>query len=106
MTTTLRIAHEDWEKMATASLEGMIIENGKHFENLSPNTEIILEIEQTPLWWREKNGGPNVLIMQEYTPMCIIESIINLMDKGHKITVREVLQEMPLPLAARKEPTE
>jgi hypothetical protein len=88
MSTTLRIAHEDWEKFATASLEGMLV--GKGLAIMPDDKDIILEIEQTSFGWKQNNNGPMVLLIPEHTPMCLIESIIHLMEKGYKITVNEI----------------
>lgn len=88
MPTTLRITHDDWERMATASLEGMLITKG--LATKIDDKDITLEIEQTSFVWKSQHGGPEVLLIPEHTPMCLIQSIISLVEKGYKITVREV----------------
>ena len=84
-TRILRISLTDWEHFATATLEGVLLGNDyKIPEN------IVLEVEQTSMGWKLGNGGPESIVLMEYTPMCLIESILSLTRMGKKITVVEV----------------
>jgi hypothetical protein len=85
--TTLRIKRSDWERFATSSLEGLLMGAGLH-----PNDDVTLEIEQTSLAWRTEHGGPDLLLVPEYVPMCILESVIKLIGMGCKVSIVEITE--------------
>jgi len=81
----LRIKHSDWEKMASGSIEGIALMSG-----WDGKSDLILEIEQTTSRFRRANGGPEYIIVPEYTPWCILESVVRMTNLGVKITFESV----------------
>jgi len=98
MPLAIRLTHKDWETMGSHSLEGIIISRCPPLlvdTFLCQDAEIILEIEQTSFSYRDEEHGPLQMIIPEFVPLCLIESIISLMQKGLKITVKEISVDFP-----------
>jgi hypothetical protein len=81
----LQISKKDLETMGSNSLQGMI------YNKLGCNVskEIRIEFEQTSLGWRAEHNGPEGVIIPEYVPWCLCESIVNLMNSGYKLEIGE-----------------
>lgn len=86
---TLRLDEKGLQSLATASITGRVMTMNN---NNLPN-EIVLEFPQTSLSWREKNGGPNEIILYEYNILCLVENLVSLIGEGVKISVREVIED-------------
>jgi hypothetical protein len=83
----IRINQRFLESCATATLIGTVVKDG---EPLTSVTKVVLEFEQTSLWWRQAHGGPDSLIVPEYTIGCLIEDVLSLQARGIIVECRDV----------------
>ncbi len=79
---TINITKQMLEAIASHSLEGILYDQG-----VREPCELTLSFQQSSLSWRELNDGPEALIMPEYVPMCLCESIVNLIKQGFKVSI-------------------
>jgi hypothetical protein len=82
---TLQISKKDLETMGSNSLQGMI------YNKFKPDVpkELRIEFEQTSLGWRTEHNGCDNIIIPEFVPWCLCESIVNLMNSGYKLEIGE-----------------
>lgn len=78
----IEIGKEFWETCGQSSLQGYLYERGA----VTPGP-LTLVFKQTSFGWRQQNGGPDMYIVPEFMPYCLIESILNLVANGYKIDV-------------------
>ena len=74
---------KDFELFATGTLEGKLYNRG-----LVAKETIEITFIETSLKWRRKNGGPDQVIVNEYIFSCLSDSIVKLMNNGHKIQIK------------------
>jgi len=76
------------ETIATGSLTGLVITamNEKGHSYYLPE-HVTLRFPQTSLEWRLKNGGPDNIVVPEYTIPCLLSSVLNLISKGVKLNI-------------------
>lgn len=70
------------ETCGTSSLEGLLLAGGI----LEPEP-VTLCFHQTSYAWRKEHGGPDIYLMPEFAPYCLIDSVLKLTAKGFKITL-------------------
>ena len=79
---TIEITKEFLETYGTASLQGTLAS----LEVYDP-TLIVLRFPQTSYSWRKANGGPDIYMMPEFVPFCLLESVLTLMSRGYTFRV-------------------
>lgn len=72
------------ETCGTASLEGALYEEGI----VKPQV-VLLQFEVSP----PTKGGPDILLMPDFAPACLVKSIVNLCEKGYKFKVEQCVTE-------------
>lgn len=70
------------ETCGSASLQGRLYECG-----VNGPQQITLRFKQTSYAWRQENKGPELYIIPEFVPFCLIESVLKLVEQGYKIDV-------------------
>ena len=81
---TIKISKQALENLGSNSLQGLI------FRELGEiPKELRIEFEQTNIGYRKEHNGPDNIIIPEFVPMCLCESIISLMNQGIKIEIGE-----------------
>lgn len=78
----IEIGKEFLETCGTASLQGLLYERG-----VTGPQPITLRFKQTSYAWRQENKGPELYIMPEFVPYCLIESVLKLVESGYKVDV-------------------
>lgn len=76
----IEIGKEFWETCGQTSLQGYLYERGA----VAPGP-VTLVMKQTPYSWRQQHGGPEIYLVPEFMPYCLIESILSLVESGYKI---------------------
>jgi hypothetical protein len=69
----IKISKKALETFGSNSLEGHIM---NEFNELPK--ELRIEFEQTSIGWRREHGGPDSIIIPEFVPMVLCESILYL----------------------------
>lgn len=84
--TKMRISKKQLETIGSASITGMLLT-----QKIIPNErmEIVLEFEQSSRELKEKNNGPDLIIIPEHVVMCICDDIVSLMARGYRVTITE-----------------
>lgn len=72
-------------KLASASLEGCMLNAGILTGDTSEEIEILFE--ESNLEQCRKNNGPELLICPDYTFGCLAESILDLCQRGYKLKI-------------------
>lgn len=68
---------KEWlEKCGTASLQGALYQEG------------IREPQLVPLWFEQSRPEPDLIIMPDFVPACLVESIVSMMKKGYDFEIR------------------
>jgi hypothetical protein len=80
----IEINHEFFEAFGTGTLSGHIAKAGIPLAEVK---EVELVFHDTSMKYRHKNGGPHLLIMPEYVPLCFLEDIFRLQELGIKFTL-------------------
>lgn len=78
----IEIGKEFLETCGSASLQGLLYERG-----VTGPQPITLRFKQTSSGWRHGNNGPDLYIMPEFSPYCLVESVLKLVAAGYKIDV-------------------
>jgi len=76
----IRISKADLERIGDCSLEGALAK-----EELFPPKDVIILFEQTSPSFRQRNDGPEEIIITEYVPMCLCRSICTLIQRGYNV---------------------
>ncbi len=84
----IHLTKRDLETIGTRSLEGLLLKN-----NMAKPAPITIRFQQSSTGWRQSNGGPEPLIIPEYVPMCLCESIVNLQAQGFTVTIEPFIQD-------------
>lgn len=82
MGTKINITKEFLETCGDNSLQGLLLGAGA----TTPGP-ITLFFPQTSYAWREKNGGPDIYMLPEFAPYCLLKSVISLIEHGYKISL-------------------
>jgi hypothetical protein len=72
----------EFERMGSGSLVGRVATS-------FPPSEVTIKFEQTSLYWRKANNGPEEIIVPEYLPMCLCGDIVELIRLGYNLTIDE-----------------
>lgn len=72
------------ETCGTASLEGALYEAGIMEPQL-----VVLSFERSPL----TDKGPDLLLIPDFAPACLVQSIVNLCAKGYKFKVEQYVSQ-------------
>lgn len=72
------------EFMGTGSLTGYLMKAGI----IPTNEPIKLLFQQSSFEYKRTHNGSDIII-PEFSPMCMAESLINLIEKGYKIIIGE-----------------
>jgi len=83
MTHTLIIDKKFLETLGSHSLEGKIFD----LCNGIPKDILELQFLESSQSWRDENGGPNEIIINEFVPFCLVESVLNLIRMGVKLQI-------------------
>ena len=75
----VEITKEFLETCGTASLQGLLLNKG-----ITGPCNIFLRFKQTSYAWRQENGGPELYIMPEFAPYCLLESVLRLVSQGYR----------------------
>lgn len=67
------------ETIGTGSILGLLLEQWQ--EGKLPN-KVVLEFPQSSLEKRRKTGGPEALLVWEYTIPCILKDVLRLIEMG------------------------
>jgi hypothetical protein len=86
---TIRISKKDLETVGSHFLWGLIANKMVSGEWKEMPKEVRFEFEQTSLTWRADNGGPEVIGLIEYVPMCLCDDVASLCARGIKIEIGE-----------------
>jgi hypothetical protein len=78
----IEIDKEFLETCGTASLQGLLL--GKGVTGPQP---ITLRFKQTSYAWRQKNNGPELYLVPEFAPYCLVESVLRLVEQGYKVNI-------------------
>lgn len=78
--TTVNLNKDFFETCGTNSLEGALAAAGI----MEPQT-VKLRFRQTSYAWRQQNGGPDLYIVPEFVPLCLIDSVLRLSARGFKL---------------------
>lgn len=88
MVFTLFLDFNSYEGMGTHSLLGRFL------EEVEQRGKTLTDIEEIEIIFRastneelRKRGGPEILLMPEFTPICLIKDILTLME-SYKVTLR------------------
>jgi len=81
---TIKISKQILENIGSNSLQGLIF---KEFEDIPK--ELRIEFEQTSIEYRKGHNGPDDIILPEFVPMVLCESIVSLTNQGIKIEIGE-----------------
>lgn len=81
---TFRISKKLLETIASASLRGLLWEAGI---TISDDRELHLEFETFTLQQCRQNDGPDLVIIPEYVPMCLLECVLSFIKNGWTVTV-------------------
>ena len=87
---TIRLDEELLQGVGSSSITGRVVTE-MSYKGLPD--EIVLEFPQSSTRWREENGGPNQIILNEYNVLCLIEDLLSLIGHGVKISVQEVVED-------------
>ncbi len=82
------LSKRDLETIGTRSLEGLLLKHG-----MAEPGPITIRFQQSSTGWRQSNGGPEPLIIPEYVPMCLCESIVNLQRQGFTVTIEHFIKD-------------
>lgn len=80
---TVRLTKDDLEKFGSSSLTGRLAKLG----TIRP-CPLVVEFEESSAGWRERNDGPEIVLIPEYVPACLCEDVLALTGRGFTITVR------------------
>jgi len=68
---------KEWlETCGTASLQGCLYEKG------------IFEPQKVTLWFEQARPEPDLIIMPDFVPACLVQSVVDLTKKGYEIEIR------------------
>jgi hypothetical protein len=81
---TIKISKNSLSLIGANSLEGWIF---TQFGSIPK--ELRIEFEQSTLEWKQKNKGPDEIIVPEHVPMVLCESILYLSKKCNKLEIGE-----------------
>jgi hypothetical protein len=79
----IKISKKLMEAFGSKTLEGIVFSD-PHFQENQP---ICLDFEETSLEERKKRGGAEEIIVPEYFPACLVESVLNLQNMGYEVKV-------------------
>ena len=77
---SMNITKKFLEACGSYSLEGALYEAG-----ITEPQEVVLRFETGPL----SQKGPELLLMPDFAPACLVESIVSLCAKGYKFKVEQ-----------------
>lgn len=72
----MNITKEWLETCGTASLEGCLYEAG------------IKEPQEVTLWFEQARPEPDLIIMPDFAPACLVSSIVLLSSKGYRFNIQ------------------
>lgn len=72
----MNITKEWLETCGSFSLEGCLFKEG------------VTEPQLVTLSFEQSRPEPEVILMQDYTPACLVSSIVNLMQKGYTFSIQ------------------
>jgi hypothetical protein len=81
---TIRISKEQLASLGSNSLQGMIFNKFRELPR-----DLRIEFEQTSLGWRKAHNGPEDMIVPEYMPLVLSESILSLSKHCKNIEIGE-----------------
>jgi len=68
---------KEWlETCGTASLQGALFKAG------------VVEPQPVTLWFEQARPEPDLVIMPDFVPACLVESIVSMMKKGYDFEIR------------------
>jgi len=76
----ITIENDQLEVTGTGTLIGVL-------PDIASVKEVVLTFPQTSLNWRQRHGGPALLVVPEYAIPCIIESILWFAENNIKVSV-------------------
>jgi len=85
------------ETFGTGTLMGTIVKmRGSSFTRGMPKA-VTLVFPETSLRWREKNGGPRLLVVTEYAVRLLVEDVLRLREMGVAVSSETTLEDPPEP---------
>lgn len=81
----LKIRYEDYEVIGSHSLLGRLMEG--FLDGSLKKEGLVLKFQASTLKECEERPGPEILLMPEHVPMCLIEDVIKLVSEGIRVTI-------------------
>lgn len=98
MQFTMHIKLSDYETLGGHSLSGMFVNQCREQNiNMATVTDLVIECDQTSHKYRDEHnkGEPTLLVMPEFTPMCLMDNILHLAKQFDSVTVRHRIVDNP-----------
>lgn len=77
---TIELTKEFFETCGANSIEGRLVDEGA-----TEPQPIKLRMKQTSFAWRQEHGGPDIYMIPEFAPLCLMDSVLRLTARGYKI---------------------
>jgi hypothetical protein len=75
------------------SLIGKIFKENPEWKLNNAEKTIILQLPVPTIEWLEKNKAPHLSLVSSSFPICFLEDIICLQGHGHRILIKEVIED-------------
>jgi hypothetical protein len=87
MEARVQVTETFLERFATGTLVGTLVTENPGFG--MPGDTATLVFHTSSLHYCERNGGPRAVVMQDYTPMCLVQDVCRLLEMGVTLRIEE-----------------